>query len=63
MRVVVDTNVVFEGLTKQGGAAGLLIDSWLADLLEVYISNALASEMLNDKKKGNKQAEIIVKSA
>lgn len=47
MRVVVDTNVVFEGLTKQGGAAGLLIDSWLADLLEVYISNALAYEYVD----------------
>lgn len=47
MRVVVDTNVVFEGLTKQGGAAGLLIDSWLADLLEVHISNALAYEYVD----------------
>lgn len=47
MRVVIDTNVVFEGLTKQGGAAGLLIDSWLADLLEVHISNALAYEYVD----------------
>ena len=47
MRVVIDTNVVFEGLTKQGGAAGLLIDSWLAGLLEVYISNALAYEYID----------------
>ena len=44
MRFVIDTNVVFEGLTKQGGAAGLLIDSWLAGFLKVYISNALAYE-------------------
>ena len=42
--VVIDTNVVFEGLTKQGGAAGLVIDAWLAGLLEVCISNALAYE-------------------
>jgi predicted nucleic acid-binding protein len=42
--VVIDTNVVFECLTKQGGAAGLVIDAWLAGLLEVYISNALAYE-------------------
>jgi predicted nucleic acid-binding protein len=41
-RVVIDTNVVFEGLTKQGGAAGLVIDAWLAGLLEVCVSNALA---------------------
>jgi putative PIN family toxin of toxin-antitoxin system len=47
MRVVIDTNVVFEGLTKQGGAAGLLIDSWLADLLDVRISDALAYEYVD----------------
>ena len=28
-RVVIDTNVLFEGLTKQGGAAGLIVDAWL----------------------------------
>ena len=43
-RVVVDTNVVFEGLTKSGGAAGLIIDAWFAGLLQVYVSNALAYE-------------------
>lgn len=44
LRVVIDTNVVFEGLTKRGGAAGLLIEAWLAGLLQVYVSNALAYE-------------------
>ncbi len=44
LHVVIDTNVVFEGLTKKGGAAGLLVDTWLAGLLQVYISNALAYE-------------------
>lgn len=44
LRVVIDTNVVFEGLTKQGGAAGLIIDAWLAGLIEVCVSNALAYE-------------------
>ena len=44
LRVVIDTNVVFEGLTKKGGAAGLLVDAWLAGLLRVYVSNALAYE-------------------
>ena len=43
-RVVIDTNVVFEGLTKQGGAAGIIIDAWLAGVLEVYVSNSLAYE-------------------
>lgn len=47
MRVVIDTNVIFEGLTKQGGASGLLIDIWLTGLLEVYISNALAYEYVD----------------
>lgn len=34
LRVVIDTNVVFEGLTKRGGAVGLIIDAWLAGLLQ-----------------------------
>ncbi|MCZ7571406.1 MAG: PIN domain-containing protein [Ardenticatenaceae bacterium] len=41
---MIDTNIVFEGLTKRGGAAGLIIDSWLASLLRVYVSDALAYE-------------------
>ncbi|MBE9049516.1 PIN domain-containing protein [Nostocales cyanobacterium LEGE 11386] len=44
LRVVIDTNVVFEGLTKQGSSAGLVIDAWLAGLIQVHISNALAYE-------------------
>lgn len=43
-RIVVDTNVVFEGLTKQGGASGLIVDAWLAGLMIVCVSNALAYE-------------------
>ena len=35
LRIVIDTNVVFEGLTKQGGASGLIIDAWLAGLMMV----------------------------
>ncbi|WP_263480348.1 PIN domain-containing protein [Oscillatoria salina] len=34
-RVVIDTNVVFEGLTKQRSAAGLIVDAWLVGYLEV----------------------------
>lgn len=30
MLAVIDTNVVFEGLTKQGGASRLVVDAWLA---------------------------------
>ncbi|WP_017326795.1 putative toxin-antitoxin system toxin component, PIN family [Synechococcus sp. PCC 7336] len=42
--VVIDTNVVFEGLTKRGGTAGLIVEAWLAGLLNVYVSTALAYE-------------------
>jgi putative PIN family toxin of toxin-antitoxin system len=44
LRVVIDTNVVFEGLTKQGGASGLIINAWLAELIVVCVSNTLAYE-------------------
>lgn len=47
LRVVVDTNVIFEGLTKQGGAAGLVIDAWRTGLLQVHVSNALAYEYID----------------
>lgn len=42
--IVVDTNVVFEGLTKQGSASDLIVTAWLAGLLNVYVSNALVYE-------------------
>lgn len=42
-RVVLDTNVVFEGLTKKN-ACGLIIDAWLVGLIQVCISDALAYE-------------------
>lgn len=44
MRAVIDTNVVSEGLTKQGGAPGLLVDAWLARLFTACVSTALAYE-------------------
>lgn len=44
IRVVLDTNVVFEGLTKKGSACGLLIDAWRAGLFTVCISTAIACE-------------------
>jgi putative PIN family toxin of toxin-antitoxin system len=44
LRVVIDTNVIFEGLTKQGGASGLIINAWLAGLIVVCVSNTLAYE-------------------
>ena len=44
LRAVIDTNVVFEGLTSQGCAAGLIMDAWLAGLFRPCVSNALAYE-------------------
>ena len=44
LRAVIDTNVVFEGVTHQGGAAGLIVDAWLADVFQPCVSNALAYE-------------------
>lgn len=47
LRIVIDTNIVFEGLTKKGGASGLIVDMWLADVLNVKVSNALAYEYVD----------------
>lgn len=44
VKVVLDTNVIFEGLTKRNGSCGLIIDAWLAGLIRVYVSDALAYE-------------------
>jgi predicted nucleic acid-binding protein len=44
IRAVIDTNVAFEGLTKQGGACGLIVDAWRVGLFNPFVSNALAYE-------------------
>ena len=44
MKAVIDTNVVFEGLTAQRGACGLIVDAWLAGLFQPCVSTALAYE-------------------
>lgn len=44
IRFVVDTNVVFEGLTKQGSASGILLDAWLAGLFQPCVTDALGYE-------------------
>lgn len=44
IHVVLDTNVVFEGLTKRNGSCGTIVDAWLAGLIRVYVSDALAYE-------------------
>jgi putative PIN family toxin of toxin-antitoxin system len=45
--VVIDTNVLFEGLTQKGGSCGLIIDAWLAGLITVCVSDALAYEYID----------------
>jgi putative PIN family toxin of toxin-antitoxin system len=47
LRVVIDTNVIFEGLTRKDGAPGLLIDACMAGLLQICVSNALAYEYMD----------------
>ncbi len=47
MLAVIDTNVVFEGLTNQGGAAGLVVDAWQVGLFQPCVSNALAYEYMD----------------
>jgi predicted nucleic acid-binding protein len=44
VRAVIDTNVLFEGLTRHGGAPGLIMDAWMAGLFHPCVSNALAYE-------------------
>lgn len=44
IRFVVDTNVVFEGLTKQGSASGILLDAWLVGLFQPCVTDALVYE-------------------
>lgn len=44
MRAVIDTNVLFERLTKQGGACALIVEAWDNEEFQAYVSNALAYE-------------------
>lgn len=44
MKVVIDTNVVFEGPTKKGGASRLVIEAWLSELFVPCVSTALIYE-------------------
>lgn len=61
LRVVIDTNVVFEGLTKQGGIASAIIDVWLDGMIQTYATNALAYEyadVLSRKLSRNRWLEL-----
>jgi predicted nucleic acid-binding protein len=44
IRAVIDTNVVFEGLTHRGGPAGVIVSAWMAELFQSCVSQSLAYE-------------------
>ena len=44
LRAVIDTNVVFEGLTQQVSVPTLIVDAWRLRLFQPCVSNALAYE-------------------
>jgi putative PIN family toxin of toxin-antitoxin system len=44
LRLVLDTDVVFEGLTRRGGASGTLVEAWLVGQIYVCVSDSLAYE-------------------
>lgn len=46
-RVVIDTNVVFTGLTQRGGAAGLIVSAWQGGLFAPFASDALLYEYVD----------------
>jgi predicted nucleic acid-binding protein len=47
LQAVIDTNVLFEGMTIQGSASGLIIDAWRGGLFVACISNDLAYEYID----------------
>lgn len=46
-RIVIDTNVVFTGLTQRGGAAGMIVSAWQAGLFVPCASDALLYEYVD----------------
>lgn len=44
IRAVVDTNVLFEGLTKRNSAGTLVLRAWQSGLFQAYVSLALQYE-------------------
>lgn len=44
IRAVIDTNVVFEGLTTQGNASAIIIEAWLQNQFTACVTNAVAKE-------------------
>ena len=46
LQAVIDTNVLFEGITTQGSASGFIIEAWRAGLFTACVATALAYEYL-----------------
>lgn len=44
LRVVLDTNVVFEGLTNRDGLCGVIVEAWRYSLIDVFVTDKLAYE-------------------
>ena len=42
--IVLDTNVLFEGMTRKDGASALIVDGWRSGVLKVGVCDALAYE-------------------
>ena len=61
MRAVIDTNVVFEGLTKQTSLSNIIIRAWQTDLFEACYSIPLGYEYQDvlGRKLSKKRWEII----
>ena len=61
IRAVIDTNVVFEGLTQRDGPAGVIVSAWITELFQACMSQALAyeySEVLARKLAPGRWAQI-----
>lgn len=63
MRAVIDTNVLFEGLTHLGPAAGV-VDAWVARRFQPCVSTALALEYEDvlSHRIGPARAETVLKA-
>ena len=46
LQAVIDTNVLFEGITIQGSAPGLIMEAWRGGLFRACVSTTLAYEYL-----------------
>jgi predicted nucleic acid-binding protein len=47
LQAVIDTNVLFEGITTQGKAPGFIVDAWRSGMFMACVSNALAYEYID----------------